>query len=227
MRVALVKEATRIDCSGEVLRALERSAECIAALGAEIVEISLPSFERAYASYYTISSAEASSNLSRFDGVRYGYRADTAKSLDQLYTLSRSEGFGQEVKRRILFGALALSKGFKSEIYERALIAREEIRRELDSALVGIDALLLPTSSSPAYRAGERKNELFDAYTKDDLLCAPASLAGLPAISLPYTQKGALPVGVQLVCGRYRDREMLELSRLVMSEMSDGGERND
>ena len=217
-KIAIIKELGSLDISDEVRGAFERCADRAKELGAKIVEISIPSCSSAYAAYYTISSAEASSNLSRFDGVRYGYRAKNAESLDEVYTDSRSQGLGDEVKRRILFGALALSEGFRDELYIRAINARASLRAELESALCNVDAFIIPTASTPAYPAGERSNGLFDAYVKDDLLCALASLAGLPSVSLPYECEGGLSVGIQLVGRRYEDRELLGMASLLDEE---------
>ena len=213
-KIALIKELCELDTSADVRAAFEKKIGYAKALGAQVVELSIPSVKSAYAAYYTISSAEASSNLSRFDGVRYGYRAKGVDTLDGMYTKSRSEGFGDEVKRRILFGALALSEGFRDEIYARAVAARRRIREELENALCDADALIMPTASTAAYLAGERVGGLFDAYVKDDLLCSLASLAGLPSVSLPCECDGGLPVGIQLVGKRGKDSDLLALCEL-------------
>ena len=211
-KIAILQNVNELSLSPEVLNAMGQAHTVLRELGAEVSELSTPSFNCSYASYYAISSAEASSNLSRFDGVRYGYRSENAQTLDELYTLSRSQGFGQEVKRRILFGTMALSSNFKSDIYDRAINARSSITAELCQALKGVDALLMPTVLGVAYSAGARKDELFDAYTKGDLLCTPASLAGLPAISVPYTESGAMPVGIQLVGDRFCESTLFEIA---------------
>lgn len=211
MRIAIVSESLS-GISDEVADALWSLAKALEGLGAKLSKTSLPSLNSAYAAYYTLSSAEASSNLSRFDGVRYGRRAENAKELETLYRKSRSEGFGDEVKRRILFGALALSQGFRDEIYAKAVAARARITAELEAALAEFDALLLPTSSTVAYSAGERKDSLFDAYATDDLLCAPASLSGLPALSLPVATRAGLPCGMQLVGRRYCENSLFEIA---------------
>lgn len=211
LRVALVKEALS-GLSPEVKNALLDTADSLAALGADIEEISLPSLKSAYAAYYTLSSAEASSNLSRFDGVRYGKRSGDTGDIESLYVKSRSEGFGDEVKRRVLFGALALSNGFRDDLYSRAVAARARISAELDSALEKFDALLLPTSSTVAYAAGMRKNSLFDAYATDDLLCVPASLSGLPSLSVPVATEAGLPCGIQLMGRRWGEKTLFEIA---------------
>ena len=220
-KIAVIKELCELSLSQKAQRALKKAIDTLVQLGATVSEISLPSLKCAYASYYTISSAEASSNLSRFDGVRFGYRAENAKTLDELYTMSRSEGFGHEVKRRILFGSAVLCENFKNDLYCRALAAREHITEELRRALANADILLCPTASGEAYRAGERKEELFDAYTKDDILCVPASLAGLPALSLPFFDESALPVGIQLVADRFCESELLSIANTLLQALGE------
>jgi aspartyl-tRNA(Asn)/glutamyl-tRNA(Gln) amidotransferase subunit A len=215
-KIAVIKELCSLTLSSEAQSALNRAINTLVDLGANVYEISIPSLLSAYASYYTVSSAEASSNLSRFDGVRFGYRSSRAKTLDKLYTESRSEGFGHEVKRRILFGATALCEDFKEDIYGRAISARKHVTEDMLCALANADLLICPTTSGVAYPAGERKDELFDAYTKDDLLCVPASLAGLPAISLPFSEKSSLPVGIQLIANRFCEGKLLNAARLLL-----------
>lgn len=211
MRIALITQTEELFLTDDVRKALSASEKVLADCGVKIVRLSLPEISNAYAVYYTLSSAEASSNLSRFDGVRYGRRA-TGSDIDEILLKARSEGFGEEVKRRILFGALALSKEHRGTLYESALRARAKLSLALDGVLEEADAILLPTSSSCAYLAGERKHALFDAYTMDDLLCAPASLAGLPAISLPYVSGNSMPVGIQLMGRRFSESALFSLA---------------
>jgi aspartyl-tRNA(Asn)/glutamyl-tRNA(Gln) amidotransferase subunit A len=219
VRIAMIKEASELELDERVRRTLERSAEILRSLGAVVETVSLSCFNSSYASYYTISSAEVCSNLSRFDGVRYGYRSDGVKTLEELYVKSRSKGFGEEVKRRILFGSMALSKNFKGDIYEPAILARARIRQELENIHGSYDAILLPTSSTVAYSAGERKNLLFDAYTKDDLLCALASLAGLPALSVPDKCANALPTAIQLVGAKYSEKKLFNIAHRLINSL--------
>lgn len=218
MRFALVKEVLESELNEEVRRTLMRSANILSELGATVVEVSLPSLRYAYAAYYTISSAEVASNLARFDGVRYGFSASDAETVDELYISSRSQGFGGEVKRRILFGATVRRKEFKSDLYDRAILTRRIISEELKNTLQSVDALLLPTSADLPYKTGERKNSLFDANTKGDLLCAPASLAGLPALSIPCLRH-ALPTSVQLVGAEFSDGMLLAVGKTLMEAL--------
>lgn len=212
--VALVKESAK-DLSKEATYAFDLCVDMLKMLGAKLKIVSLPSFESAYAAYYTISSAEASSNLSRFDGVRYGYRAYRYDGIESLYVKSRSQGLGNEVKRRILFGALALSSGFRDDIYVRAINARNRIAKELDDIMKNADILLIPTASTVAYVAGAKKSSRFDAYIADDLLCVPASLAGLPSLSVPISDGKELPCGIQLVGSRFEEAKIFNVAEAL------------
>ena len=218
IKIALVKEVLESELDVEMRSTLMHSAKVLGELGATVSVISLSSLLSAYATYYTLSSAEVASNLARFDGIRYGFSAIGATTLDELYTLSRSEAFGKEVKRRIIFGATVRTKEFKSDIYDRAKLTRKIICSEMDQVLSNIDALLIPTSSSLPYVAGQKKNSLFDANTKGDLLCAPASLAGLPALTIPDLHH-ALPTSVQLVGAKFSDNKLLEIGRALMEAL--------
>jgi aspartyl-tRNA(Asn)/glutamyl-tRNA(Gln) amidotransferase subunit A len=211
-RIALVREVMELDISEGQRIAHSRAADVLRELGAEVSEVSIPSLPASYAVYYAISSAEASSNLARFDGVRYGMRAEGAESLEELYVKSRSLGFGEEVKRRMTFGALILGGDYKKDIYENALRMRARINSELADAFSKVDLLMLPTSSGYAYRAGDLKDGLFDAHAKDDLLCTLSSLSGLPSISLPCSTVRKLPLGIQLVGRAFEEKTLFDVA---------------
>ena len=211
-RIGIVREAIGEGLSEGVLEAMQCATDALRSLGAKITEVSVPHLYSAYAVYYTFSAAEAASNLSRFDGVRYGYRANSCGSIEELYEKSRSEGFGAEVKRRIIFGNFALSGENREKIYGRAVAMRKQIIAELSSALSRCDLLLLPTASTHAYRAGVKKSAL---YCQDDLLCTLAALAGLPALSLPYHRDGKLPVGVQLMGRAFSEDRLFSVAHLL------------
>ncbi len=188
--------------------AVECAAKTLEGLGAKLKELSLSAVDHALPAYYVISSAEASSNLSRFDGVRYGYRAESYDDITDLYCASRSEGFGSEVKRRIMIGTFALSAGYYDAYYKKALQVRTLIRRELEQALETCDVILSPVSPTTAYRLGEKVADPLQMYL-GDVYTVPANIAGLPALSLPCGEDGdGLPIGMQLL-GRAFDESTL------------------
>ena len=184
--------------SKNTIYAISACKDTLTDLGIEGKELFLLNAKSAYASYYTLACAEASSNLARFDGVRYGYRAKKYLDATDLYTNSRTEGFGGEVKRRILFGTMALSSEYSADFYNKACDVRHVITEELKEKLEQLDVIIMPTAPTEAYKKGEALNLGFEAGT-DDIFCTLASLAGLPAISVPFKFKNLMPVGIQLV----------------------------
>jgi aspartyl-tRNA(Asn)/glutamyl-tRNA(Gln) amidotransferase subunit A len=182
-----------------------------------VVEVSLPSLENALAAYYLIACPEASSNLARYDGMVYSHRS-SGDDLNAVMAKSRGEGFGAEVKRRILMGTYALSSGYFEAYYSKALRARAMIARQFAQAFVGVDALLLPTAPSPAFALGAKANPLEMYLTDVDTVAV--NLAGLPAISIPfgfeengsYSTSSGLPVGIQLIAPTLHDAKLLSLS---------------
>ena len=218
LRIGIVRElldsVTDDSVRHSVLRAVQRYRE----LGASVEEISLPSVRYALSAYYVLSSAEASSNLSRFDGVRYGNRAKGAFGIEELYVRSRSEGFGDEVKRRIMLGTFVLSEGYYDEYYKKAQMARELISRELGEALCRYDMLISPTSPEGAYKIGERVDSLLDMYS-GDVCTVCANLTGLPALSVPCGKDGAgMPLGVQLIGKEFSEPQLLRAA-LALEEV--------
>jgi aspartyl-tRNA(Asn)/glutamyl-tRNA(Gln) amidotransferase subunit A len=202
-------EAGALAAFRDALRALE-------AQGVRIVDVALPSLPHAIAAYYLVATAEASSNLARFDGVRYGRRAGDAGDLASCYGETRERGFGAEVKRRILLGTFALSSGYYDAYYLRAQKARGLIRRELDAALSSCDAVATPTTPTAAFRLGEKLDDPLQMYLAD-VFTVPANLAGLPAISLPCGLSGGLPVGLQFVGRAFDEASLLGLARVFES----------
>ncbi|MFT6310418.1 MAG: aspartyl-tRNA(Asn)/glutamyl-tRNA(Gln) amidotransferase subunit A [Porticoccus sp.] len=176
-------------------------------LGAKIVEINLPHTALAVPAYYVIAPAEASANLSRFDGVRYGYRCEDPADLQDLYMRTREEGFGEEVKRRILIGAYVLSAGFYDAYYNKAQRIRRLIKNDFEQAFKQVDLIIGPTSPSPAFKIGEKTSDPVQMYL-EDIYTISTNLAGLPALSMPAGLAGGLPVGVQLI-GNYFDESTL------------------
>jgi aspartyl-tRNA(Asn)/glutamyl-tRNA(Gln) amidotransferase subunit A len=185
----------------QVKTAIDAAVKQLGSLGGEIVEVSLPSTEYAVAVYYIIATAEASANLARFDGVRYGYRAENPKDVLDLYSRTREEGFGPEVKRRIILGTYVLSSGYYDAYYLRAQKVRELIRRDFGSAFEKVDVLISPTSPVAAFKLGERADPL-QMYLADIFTIA-ANLAGICGISVPCgfaeLDEHRLPIGLQLL----------------------------
>ncbi len=198
--------------------------EALRALGASIVDITLPDTDALLAAYYIISSAEASSNLARFDGVRYGHRSVAADSIDALMTKSRSEGFGDEVKRRIMLGTYALSRDARDTYYKRAISARAHLCAELNEIFSCCDAVLMPTAPTVAYSFENKKETPLEVYIEDKL-CVIANMAGIPSISLPFgSGEGGMPVGVQLMSKAFGE-PMLYAIALAL-EGARGGDEN-
>ncbi|MGF1677684.1 MAG: Asp-tRNA(Asn)/Glu-tRNA(Gln) amidotransferase subunit GatA [Candidatus Methylacidiphilales bacterium] len=199
LRLGVPKEYFGEGIDPEVRATVGRAMDWMAAEGAELVEISLPHTEYAIAVYYIIATAEASSNLARFDGVRYGHRSDVATDMPSVYFQSREEGFGPEVKRRIILGTYVLSSGFYGAYYQRAQKVRQLMKQDFDHAFKTCDLILSPTSPTPAFKFGERLDNPLQMYLADVFTIA-ANAAGICGLSLPcgFTRSG-LPVGLQLM----------------------------
>jgi len=196
-----------------------RFEEALAALegqGVRLVEVALPHLPHAIAAYYLVATAEASSNLARFDGVRYGARAEGAHDLRGLYGETRGQGFGPEVKRRILLGTFALSSGYYDAYYLRAQKVRTLLRRDFEAAFAACDAVATPTTPAPAFRFGEKTGDPLQMYL-EDVFTVPANLAGLPALALPCGLAAALPVGLQLVGRPFEEDTLLRLGAAFQS----------
>jgi aspartyl-tRNA(Asn)/glutamyl-tRNA(Gln) amidotransferase subunit A len=204
LRIGVIAEADGAGIEPGVRAAVERAQAALVAAGATLTRVSIPSVTTALACYYVIAPAEASSNLARFDGVRYGPR-EPAQDLVGLYAATRSARFGPEVKRRILLGTFALSAGWAEHYYGRAQAARARLTAEMSAALRTVDLLLTPTSPTVAFPLGARAADPLAMYLSD-IFTVPASLAGLPSISVPAGLSEGLPVGVQLT-GRAFDEE--------------------
>lgn len=199
MKIGLPKEYFVGGLDQEVEHCIQSAIEQCRRLGAEPVEVTLPHTRPAIATYYIIATAEASANLSRFDGVRYGRRAKGAKDPIDLYKRSRAEGFGAEVKRRIILGTYVLSSGYYDAYYLRAQTMRTLIRRDFEEAFKQCDAILAPVSPSPAYRIGENSGDPLQMYL-GDLFTVPVNLAGICGLSIPCGFSGeGLPIGLQII----------------------------
>lgn len=199
LKVGIPKEYFIDGIDSEVLKAVEEAIKLVTELGAEIVEISLPHTEYATAAYYIIAPSEASSNLARYDGVKYGLRAEDADDLLDMYKKTKTLGFGQEVKRRIMIGTYALSAGYYDAFYNKARRVQTLLRQDFQSAFDKVDVILTPTAAEPAFKIGEKTSDPIKMYLSD-IFTNPTNLAGLPGISLPcgYTNSG-LPIGLQFI----------------------------
>ncbi|WP_395374270.1 Asp-tRNA(Asn)/Glu-tRNA(Gln) amidotransferase subunit GatA [Marinicella sp. W31] len=202
MKVGVVREWIEQLQDAEIKAATEESLRQLVDLGAELVDVSLPHAHLAVSAYYILAPAECSSNLSRFDGVRFGHQSDQAEDLQALYANSRSEGFGQEVKRRILTGTWALSAGYYDAYYVKAQRIRRLIAEDFKKAFSHIDVLACPVSPEVAFAKGAKSDPV--SMYQSDVFTIPASLAGLPCLSMPIGFSQGLPVGLQLI-GRYLD----------------------
>ncbi|MGH7565059.1 MAG: Asp-tRNA(Asn)/Glu-tRNA(Gln) amidotransferase subunit GatA, partial [Gemmatimonadota bacterium] len=206
----------------EIRAACERARDRLESGGAEIVEISLPHAPYGIAVYYIVAIAEASSNLARYDGVRYGYRAAGADELRDMYTRTRA-AFGAEVKRRIMLGTYVLSAGYYEAFYGKGTAVRARIRADFDAAWKRVDAVLTPTTPTPAFRLGEKIEDPLAMYL-NDVYTVTANLAGIPALSVPLGRtaatgdRPALPIGVQLMGPPLAERRLFELARFLERE---------
>jgi len=219
LRVGVVRGAAGADRNHPaVTEAVNRAVGHFEALGAEVLDIELPHAEYGIPTYYLVAPAEASSNLARYDGVHYGHRSDRSGDLESLVRESRAEGFGPEVRRRILIGTFALSSGYHEAYYLRALKMRRLIKRDHDEAFKRCDVLLSPTTPTPAFEAGENMDDPVAMYM-NDIYTVGAPLAGLPAISLPagFARDASrpLPVGVQLVGPAFSENRLLRIARML------------
>ncbi|MCB1214570.1 MAG: aspartyl/glutamyl-tRNA amidotransferase subunit A, partial [Deltaproteobacteria bacterium] len=194
----------------EVRQAIEKALDQYRKLGAEIKEISLPHTEYGVPTYYILAPAEASSNLARYDGVRYGYRSQESKDLLEMYQKTRAQGFGPEVKRRIMLGTYVLSAGYYDAYYLKAQKVRTLIRQDFDQAFQKVDVILSPTSPTAAFKLGEKTTDPLQMYLSD-IYTINVNLAGLPGMSLPcgLTQEG-LPIGLQLIGKYFKEEELLK-----------------
>jgi aspartyl-tRNA(Asn)/glutamyl-tRNA(Gln) amidotransferase subunit A len=205
--VEYMKHAT-----GETAELINRSIDELRGIGCDVREISLPATDYAIATYYIICTAEASSNLARFDGARYGFRSASSGTLSEMYRNTRGEGFGAEVKRRIMLGTYVLSHGYYDAYYLKAQKVRALITRDFTNAFQSVDAVVAPVSPYPAFRIGEKVNDPMEMYLSD-IYTITGSLAGIPCMSVPCgTTKEGLPVGLQILCNHFQEEKMFRLA---------------
>lgn len=218
IKIGLPKEFFADGIDDEVKNAVMAAAKFYEDMGAELVEVSMPSLKYAVSAYYLLACAEASSNLSRYDGVKYGYRTESPKSYDELIKKTRSEGFGTEVKRRILLGTYALSSGYYDAYYKKALAVRQQCRAEHDEIFEKCDLMLTPTTPTVAYKAGVNIDDPVKMYLAD-ICTVTANIAGIPSISIPCgTDKSGMPIGVSLSAKRFDDAKVVGAADIYETE---------
>ncbi|MEZ4456568.1 MAG: amidase family protein [Gemmatimonadales bacterium] len=209
LTVGLPAEYLPDDLHPGVRAAVDRTAALVRGLGGRVVPVSLPNATLAVPTYYVLAPAEAAANLARFDGVRFGTRVADSPTVEALYRRTRGAGFGPEVRRRILVGTYVLSAGYYDTYYRRAQATRRRITADFDDVFgAGVDLLLTPTTPTPAFRSGEKAGDPLAMYRADVFVCA-ASLAGIPAMSLPAGRADGLPIGVQLMAPKFAEDRML------------------
>jgi aspartyl-tRNA(Asn)/glutamyl-tRNA(Gln) amidotransferase subunit A len=216
LRVGIIAEAVE-PLTGEVRENFDAAVDVLRRGGARVGNASIPSIGQSVAVYYVIANAEASANLSRFDGIRFGHRSERAKSLHDVYFESRGEGFGPEVKRRIMLGTFALSSGYYDAYYGRAQRVRARLAAEMKSSLAEFDVLLTPTTPEPAFRIGEKVEDPLSMYLSD-VFTTPASLTGVPAIAVPsgFDSRG-LPLSLQIMATHFAERTMFRVAEFFES----------
>ena len=215
LKIGIIKECLEHPgLDDEVKTSIEKSINRFQSLGAEIIDISCPRFNDGIATYYVIAPSEASANLARYDGVKYGYRSLGTDNLSDMTSQSRSEGFGDEVQRRILIGTYALSAGYSDAYYKKAQRVRTLIKNDFDKAFENVDILLSPTCPTTAFLKGDYSNDPLSMYLSD-LLTVPVNLAGLPAITIPcgFDKKG-LPIGLQLIGDVLQEEKILNAAHI-------------
>lgn len=213
VRVGVVKEFDNESVDGEIREALKKKCDDLKKRGHEIVELDMPSLKYALAAYYIIVPAEVASNLSRYDGVRYGFRSGKSQDLDALYINTRSEGFMPENKRRIMIGNFVLSSGFYDAYFLKAAKARTLIVKEYEKAFTKCDFILTPVSPNPAFKLGEKADNPVAMYL-EDLMSVSLNLAGVPGLAIPVGKtKNDLPIGLQLVGPRRSDKALIEFAK--------------
>ena len=206
-KIGVVKDLDLASLDNNVVKVFEDSLKEFVSLGAELVDISLPNLSLSVPTYYVVAPAECSSNLSRFDGVKFGRRSENPKDLEELYIQTRSEGFGDEVKRRILIGSYVLSAGYYDAYYKKAQQVRRLIKKDFDEAFSNVDVIMTPTSRGPAFEMGSKGSDPIQMYL-EDLFTISANLAGLPAMSLPNGNIDNKPIGLQII-GNFLDESSI------------------
>jgi len=212
MKIGIPKEYFGEGLDPEVRAAVESAIQKLAELGCEVIDISLPHTEYAIPTYYVVATAEASSNLARYDGVRYGFRASAPRSLSDMYRRTRDQGFGAEVKRRIMLGTYALSAGYYDAYYLKAQKVRTLLTRDFEDAFKTVDAIVCPTSPTPAFKLGEKSDDPLAMYL-NDIYTVTADLVGVPGISVPCgNTRSGVPIGLQILGKHFDEFTILQLA---------------
>jgi aspartyl-tRNA(Asn)/glutamyl-tRNA(Gln) amidotransferase subunit A len=221
LKVGVAKETLSAGVDTGVREAVEKQLDKFRSGHVEVSEISLPHLDYTIPAYYVLATAEASSNLERYDGARYGHRASGIEELEEMYVRSRTEGFGQEVKRRIMLGTFVLSAGYYDAYYRRAQKVRRLIKEDFDEAFKNVDSIVTPVSPTTAFKMGEKTSDPLQMYLSD-IFTVSANLAGIPAISIPVGEdSSSLPIGLQLMGRQFEEENILRLANFV--EQSVGG----
>jgi aspartyl-tRNA(Asn)/glutamyl-tRNA(Gln) amidotransferase subunit A len=219
LRIGVPKEYYRGGLDREVEAAVQSGLKIAERLGARLEEISLPHTEYAIPTYYIIATAEASSNLARYDGVRYGHRARDVEQMAQMYVRTRSEGFGPEVKRRIMLGTYVLSSGYYDAYYLKGQKVRTLIRQDFERAFETVDAILTPTTPTPAFRFGEKADDPLAMYLSD-IFTVTINLAALPGMSIPCgLTRDRMPIGLQIIGRPFGEETVFRLAAALEGEM--------
>ena len=219
LKIGIPKEYFVEGLSLEIKEQIELVIHKLKELNFSIEEVSLPHTEFAIATYYILTTAEASSNLARFDGTRYGYRSKQSSSLKEMYNASRSEGFGSEVKRRIMLGTYVLSSGYYDAYYKKAQKVRRKIKEDFVKVFSKIDVLLTPTTPTTAFKLGEKTSDPLEMYLSD-IFTTSANLAGIPGINIPIGKdKNNLPIGLQLLANQFEEEKLLQLGSTITGEI--------
>jgi len=211
LKIGLPKEFFSEQLNPEIATLVHSAIKEYEALGATVKEVSLPNTALSVPAYYIIAPSEASSNLSRFDGVRYGHRCDDPKDLEDMYKRTRGEGFGTEVKRRILVGTYALSEGFYDAYYKKAQQIRRLIQQDFIRVLSDVDVIMGPTTPTTAFKIGEKTKDPVEMYM-EDIFTLSLNLAGLPGMSIPCGFSNGLPVGLQIIGNYFAEEKLLNVA---------------
>ena len=219
LKIGIPKEYFGEGLASDIRTAIENAISKLKINGFEIIDISLPHTEYTIATYYLLTTAEASSNLARYDGTRFGYRSDEFDALSSMYKKSRSKGFGSEVKRRIMLGTYVLSAGYYDAYYRKAQKVRRLIKNDFDEAFKQVDVILTPTTPTTAFKIGEKSNDPLQMYLSD-IYTTSANLAGIPGISIPIGKDSYnLPIGLQLLANQFEEAKLFQAANSILNEI--------